>query len=176
MMIPLFNPFSEISLMTCYDISTPKLTSPHRHKTDELAESHAVQIDALRAGVCAEKSGNALAIVESVNVVCAAADVDESCRDDILSSLASGTPLLEAVWASTGNFPKSLFAYLPGCLHCLTQAKAAYGRGAESDDLADALGLMDNPRIPAKPSGIKIKNLEEFSRLQILARDPQLHP
>ena len=162
--------------MTCYDISTPKLTSPHRHKTDELAESHAVQIDALRAGVCAEKSGNALAIVESVNVVCAAADVDESCRDDILSSLASGTPLLEAVWASTGNFPKSLFAYLPGCLHCLTQAKAAYGRGAESDDLADALGLMDNPRIPAKPSGIKIKNLEEFSRLQILARDPQLHP
>ena len=160
--------------MTRYDILSPKFASPQPCQTDELTESHAVQIRALRAGVRAEKSNDALAMVESVNVVCAAADIDESCRDDILTSLAAGTPLLEAIWASTGNFPKSLFAYLPGCLHCLTQAKAAYGRGAESDDLVDALGLMDNPRIPMKPGGILVENLEEFSRLQILARDPQL--
>ena len=87
----------------------------------------------------------------------------------------SARPCSRAVWASTGNFPKSLFAYLPGCLHCLTQAKAAYGRGAESDILVDALGLMENTLIPVKPSGIVVDNLEEFSRLQIMARDPQLH-
>ena len=94
-------------------------------------QSYELQIGALQRGEAAEHAGKSVAVLAALDDFCAAAGMDEDIRSSMHRAVLQGSGLIKTVWAETGGVPTSLFAFLPGCQHCLTQAKSAYGRGAE---------------------------------------------
>ena len=157
--------------MTHISPSSGHVFAPSSDDLLMLKQSHARQMSALEKGTEAQSADNQLALAIAVDEFCDATAIDQDGRSNILTSLAAGSPLLQIIWAETGNYPLSLFAYLPGCLHCLTQAKAVIGKGADCEPLALKLKLDTNPLIPTKPAQIGLEQLSEFSRLQILAKE-----
>ena len=128
------------------------------------------QVYILTGGALSEVQGDRDAVIRSLYQFCETALIDPEIRQSMDAALKDGASLLKTVWAETGGCPASLFAFLPGCQHCLTQAKSAYGLGAESDWFAEKLDLMNNAIIPTAPEQITIDTLPEFARLQTEAR------
>ena len=128
------------------------------------------QVEALTEGARHEKQGSRRGVLAALDDFCRAANIDSQVRNSMCSAIEDGAALLKTVWAETGGCPDSLFAFLPGCQHCLTQAKSAYGLGAESDWFVDNLGLLDNQMVPTAPERITADMLPEFARLQTDAR------
>ena len=81
-----------------------------------------------------------------------------------------------SVWINTGASELSLFGSLPGCISCLTQIKGQHVKSPEAIEWAERLGLYTNDLVPSEV-GIDIRftreQLEEFSRLQLLANFPE---
>ncbi len=134
------------------------------------SESYDRQINALVGGIAAERQGETAGANASLDMFCQAADVPPDIQESMKNALSVGGTLIKTVWAETGGCPLSLFAFLPGCQHCLTQAKSAYGMGAESDWYVEQLGIIDNPNVPSTPDQISVELLPEFARLQTRAR------
>ena len=128
------------------------------------------QVHILTKGALSEADNDRNGTMSALYQFCEIAEIDPDIRSSMEAALNDGATLLKTVWAETGGCRASLFAFLPGCQHCLTQAKSAYGLGAESDWFAEKLGLMNNPYIPTAPEKITIESLPEFARLQAEAR------
>ena len=89
----------------------------------------------------------------------------------------------QGVWSATGIVSHGLFGSLPGCGHCLTQIKdrlASYPYHVtltqEDREWAEELNLADNDLIPQvvdEETVFTREQLEEFSRLQLLANFPK---
>ena len=141
-----------------------------RTVSGDQTQSYASQVEALQRGEEAEAAGDTAGVIRALDDFCSAAGAEDDVRESMQKSIAQGGTLIKTVWAETGGVSTSLFAFLPGCQHCLTQAKSAYGRGAESDRFVDLLGLMNNPMIPTSPDAITANLLPEFARLQGAAR------
>lgn len=80
----------------------------------------------------------------------------------------------DSVWMNTGADPLSLFAVLPGCNQCLTQIKGHVSLHAEKWE--ELLGISQNnliPRFIRTDTVFTREQLEEFSRLQLLANFPE---
>ncbi|MFN3232913.1 MAG: hypothetical protein ACE363_12265 [Alphaproteobacteria bacterium] len=128
------------------------------------------QATLLQAGTAAEANGDSPGVLRALDGLCRLANVPDDVHESMRDAIASGGTLIKTVWAETGGCPESLFAFLPGCQHCLTQAKSAYGMGAESDWFVEELDLLGNDLIPTSPDGIRPEALPEFARLQENAR------
>ena len=119
----------------------------------EMKTSHGVQIEALLAGDYA----TLLEIME---------------KDD-----DSNWESHNKVWRSTGDVPHSLFSSLPNCESCLTQAKLnIFDWDEEAVSWRRKLDLVNNPLIPQRIRSVDVltcEQLEEFSRLQLLANFPE---
>lgn len=82
-------------------------------------------------------------------------------------------------WGNTGSNSLSLFGTLPQCNSCLTQiaGKTLTLRDSESVKYWDEkLGISDNELVPKKVSPLDMftrAQLQEFSRLQLLANFPE---
>jgi len=129
------------------------------------------QILALTRGAYAETEGDTAGVLAELDAFCDAACVENDIRSSMQQAILTGGKIIKTIWAETGGCPQSLFAFLPGCQHCLTQAKSVFGLGAQSDWFAEQLNLVGNPRIPTSPDHIAIHMLPEFARLQQRARE-----
>ena len=136
----------------------------------EIETDYEQQVRLLTNGALSEAAEDRSGVIRALHGFCRAADIDPDIKASMETAITDGAPLLKTVWAETGGCPSSLFAFLPGCQHCLTQAKSAYGLGAESDWFAEQLGLMTNPMIPTSPEQIIPDTLPEFAKLQAKAR------
>lgn len=133
--------------------------------------SYDPQILALTRGATAEANGDTAGVLAELDAFCTAARVGDDIHCSMQQAILTGGKIIKTVWAETGGCLQSLFAFLPGCQHCLTQAKSVFGLGAESDWFAEQLNLVDNAQIPTSPDHIAIHMLPEFARLQQRARE-----
>jgi len=154
---------------------TPKIEMPTINvDMIGLEEHYITQIRELTLAEAAYKAGDWKTTLWHFGMAWDAIDGTEEQYKHVMSGgvfSKDSDPPMQAFWGATGEYPKSLFAYLPDCGQCLTQARDIFSshRVILEPEVIKYQGIVERYDIPAHPGDLVVGELVNFARAQIEA-------